>query len=928
MPNHDNLSETIREATPTKAARREERQEHPSRSTSRSPHPYSSNRQDVVNPSPPNQPEGTSSTTLNGSSDDQRAALLNERYFSQSSGLRSPSESGTEADDESYGMLRGLPAPPSTQRKGLKDSKGGTLEATPSPLLTPAFLSDTGRRFSNEFAATTQQASPVKGKPTQEEIRAAADRFKRRRRAELIRRAVEVTFISSVGGLLLSNAQVWPLTRARSRELGYHAILILTLIMLYPIRIVLSTMFTKVSWKRLRRKLRIPSAFDPAPLLYPTSLPVFVALALLPVDKRLLLPNLVLSISALPTVLIPTGANSSGSSLEHWLLSMIPLFASSNTTLPSSYASQPTLDLARSPSQNPHIRGPSAEVLSALYPLHHIMLPVLSNLTTTSLLPAELQLLSISLINLLLHAASPQAVILQALLLGGGTSILLLCGQVLRWVVALSRIPQWRFRRAGRLIKARNTFLDALRPSRKTGRGASSLDGEQSDGDDDHVTEDGYIEVPAEVPTKVTTKNGRHPDKELQEKKANGQAFSVEWSKNQISTSKAPVTQFPGSLKFDGGPTGTKTIRRKRRASSSIQSYLGLTSGEARARKWIYAAYVYVMICLIVLVGIRWYVARYALHGNDPVGWAIGYLFGDSIWTRTFVKHYSLQDWICLPDSNERSTCHLGWVEHLRRDSFGEANTRLILCAYFLAVLTVGILIVLRLSSAVEVDSRRKVFHGMMVAMFLPTTFVDPAFASFALTLVLSLFLLLDLFRASQLPPLSRPLARFLTPYVDGRDLRGPVVVSHIFLLIGCAIPLWLSLAGVDRAGVDPWSGWDVTSRDVAMVSGVVCVGMGDAAASLTGRRYGRTKWLWSGGKSLEGSAAFALAVVIGLGFAHIWLVVGGWPHTSSNQWLLTLAKTVVAACGASLTEAVLTGGNDNVVVPVVLWLLVKGLDI
>jgi dolichol kinase len=44
-----------------------------------------------------------------------------------------------------------------------------------------------------------------------------------------------------------------------------------------------------------------------------------------------------------------------------------------------------------------------------------------------------------------------------------------------------------------------------------------------------------------------------------------------------------------------------------------------------------------------------------------------------------------------------------------------------------------------------------------------------------------------------------------------------------------------------------------------------------------------------------------------------------------SGCWILTLLKAFVCACGASFMEAVLTGANDNVVVPVVLWLLVKG---
>jgi dolichol kinase len=254
----------------------------------------------------------------------------------------------------------------------------------------------------------------------------------------------------------------------------------------------------------------------------------------------------------------------------------------------------------------------------------------------------------------------------------------------------------------------------------------------------------------------------------------------------------------------------------------------------------------------------------------------------------------------------------------------------LLLCAWCLVILAVGLGVVLSFTF-VEVDTRRKVFHGMMVAMLLPTIFIDPAFISLALVLILAIFLILDLLRASQLPPLSRPIASFLTPYVDGRDLRGPVVVSHIFLLIGCAVPLWLSLAGMRFLGGDPWKNWEVEKRDVSMIAGVVCVGMGDAAASLIGRRYGRRKWPWTGGKSLEGSVAFALAVTVGLVAGKMWLRIGAWDDMSSrahDDWATVVSKAGIAACGASFMEAVLTGGNDNVVVPIVLWLLVKALEV
>jgi dolichol kinase len=126
------------------------------------------------------------------------------------------------------------------------------------------------------------------------------------------------------------------------------------------------------------------------------------------------------------------------------------------------------------------------------------------------------------------------------------------------------------------------------------------------------------------------------------------------------------------------------------------------------------------------------------------------------------------------------------------------------------------------------------------------------------------------------------------------------------------------------------------------MVAGVICVGMGDAAASLIGRRFGRCKWPWIGGKSLEGSAAFAVAVTIGLLSAKAWVRFGGWEEvytTPANNsalllsydtkgWGIEVGKMFLCGCGASFMEAVLTGANDNVVVPVALWLLVKSMGV
>ncbi|RYO97949.1 hypothetical protein DL765_010994 [Monosporascus sp. GIB2] len=562
-----------------------------------------------------------------------------------------------------------------------------------------------------------------------------------------------------------------------------------------------------------------------------------------------------------------------------------------------------------------------------LYPLHVNLCLTLHTLTTTSLLPAELQLLSIALINVLLLSSSPQAVILKA-----------------------ARVPKWRFKRVLSPSKPKSTFLCNAMSWRRVKHDLfhAPLDSSSCSSceakDDQHGSDDPAKNLTCKGARRVNTIGFDGAEStEVQQRGSQAIDATKHLLFNSSDNNVASLLQRRHTLPSAGETprkslTHTPSGRRKRSSSSSIRAFFSLTQEEAALRKWLYAAYVYVCIVValfapVPFVGILEVVKRQALRGNDAVGWALGYMFGDLPIFRWQVVSHNLERWICLPSRptyEEAQEPNMGWIEDLRHSYFGEANTRLLMCAYCITVIAVGLTVVFRLSPFYEVDTRRKVFHFMMVAMFLPLTYIDPAFVALALVIVLVLFLLLDLLRASQLPPLSKPLASFLAPYVDGRDLRGPVVVSHIFLLIGCAIPLWLSLGSLPRSGTGYLAGWEVPTREVGMVSGVVCVGLGDAAASLVGRRYGHRKWLWGGGKSLEGSLAFALAVFAGLFTAHAWLRAGGWADAGSDysSWPVTLGRTGACAGLASLTEAVLTGGNDNVIVPVALWTCVKSLGV
>jgi dolichol kinase len=731
-----------------------------------------------------------------------------------------------------------------------------------------------------------------------------------------------------------------------------------TLAAAYPLRLV--------AWAYRQGKpsklipFLVPATFDPAPLLYPPLVPVFVSLLIAKNVEGAVLPGLVLSVCTLPRQLIPGARYFESLSSTHWLLSCIPL----------------TLDNLAPATRALKAEDIPQEALILLYPLHQTLCLVLHHLTTTSLLVSELQLLSAALISLLLLATSPQAVILKAVLWGGGLGLIVLCGQVIQWGISLARVPKWRFRRV--TSSARGEFgyqsLRQFLPLRRPRAGSRGSYGSASD--TDHSVDES-VGRPVSSPSAKHAQTDSISDAELM-------PATLTNHKDIQSNSAEPLQHalrrhtLPAAGKLDArSKTTTPSGRRKRAASSSVRAFFSLTQTQATIRKWLYAFHVYLCILLVILVAIRLHVQHYALSGKEPIGWALGYLFGDIPQFRFQVVKANLERWICLPprpsSTNNPPICHehctSGWMQHTRLTSLGASNTRLLLSSYWLLIILTGLAIVFRLSPVFEVDTRRKVFHFMMVAMFLPTIYIDPCYVALALALMLAIFLLLDLLRASQLPPLSRPIARFLTPYVDGRDLRGPVVISHIFLLIGCAIPLWLSLASLPRVTTTPaaglevageeagWlRGWEVPTREVSMVSGVVCVGLGDAAASLVGRRWGHRKWLWGGGKSIEGSLAFAGAVFGGLMAAAVWLRIGGWMITAAGPsegavdmgtgsgmdglrsvlelgrawpWLRTeVPKTVVCASLASLTEAVLTGGNDNVVVPVVLWGCVKSLGV
>ena len=62
-----------------------------------------------------------------------------------------------------------------------------------------------------------------------------------------------------------------------------------------------------------------------------------------------------------------------------------------------------------------------------------------------------------------------------------------------------------------------------------------------------------------------------------------------------------------------------------------------------------------------------------------------------------------------------------------------------------------------------------------------------------SLSVALSLFMFLEFIRVSKLWLLSPLIQSFFDEFLDHRDRLGSAILSHIYLLIGCALPIWLS---------------------------------------------------------------------------------------------------------------------------------------
>lgn len=149
-----------------------------------------------------------------------------------------------------------------------------------------------------------------------------------------------------------------------------------------------------------------------------------------------------------------------------------------------------------------------------------------------------------------------------------------------------------------------------------------------------------------------------------------------------------------------------------------------------------------------------------------------------------------------------------------------------------------------------------------------------------------------EIIRVLRIDPLGSSIQKMFDTFLDEKD-QGPLVVSHVYLLLGCAIPFLLY----------PGRDYSKDGVTLTLLTGVTTLGVGDTVAAVFGSRFGRTRWP-SSKKTVEGTLAAILAqLVFCLCFA---------PATAD---LVFAGKLAVLLLLTSCLEAT-TEQNDNLAVP------------
>jgi len=226
------------------------------------------------------------------------------------------------------------------------------------------------------------------------------------------------------------------------------------------------------------------------------------------------------------------------------------------------------------------------------------------------------------------------------------------------------------------------------------------------------------------------------------------------------------------------------------------------------------------------------------------------------------------------------------------------------LYVFWLGVLILGVVVavVLRLAGSPSLIVR-KVFHFQAFILFVRGVH-SPVLLVFAFSLALFGFVLIEALRLYlSWIPLVSTFNTFLQSFTDRRD-SGPLILTHTYLLFGCAYPYLIWYPSREEIRSDVWYS--------VCLSGILMLCIGDSIASIVGSTLGRVKWPGSS-KTLEGTLAGFISVIV------VWNMVIQNTITPTLLWPIGF----VTPFAIGMVYEAFTKQIDNLVLPVLTSTLV-----
>ena len=292
----------------------------------------------------------------------------------------------------------------------------------------------------------------------------------------------------------------------------------------------------------------------------------------------------------------------------------------------------------------------------------------------------------------------------------------------------------------------------------------------------------------------------------------------------------------------------------------------------------------------------------------------------------------SLQYSICRTFFRHMGSNPLSWVEgYLLQD-----RAHLAILLSWLAVIPVAIAVINMAGPRMRVVLRRKLFHVVALAAFLPVAIIDAPFMTLALTAAASLATIVEVMRLMGCLG-SIGLTSWLGKYTDHRD--GTVIRTHIYLMFGIAFPMVMYYRRVHEPTCSVSLSPSTVVLMLTVLPGILALGVVDSAAAAFGTLFGKHKWASLFGKyvsaktnptlyhkTVEGTVCGAVAAIL------VWMLLA---KLTTGETLAMLGGTWETALGSlivlvsllstSLIETIVEG-IDNLELPVLSAGVVYGL--